>query len=76
MADVSNALLYEVLKSIQGRLDRVDLTMGEMKNELQAIRTHMTGLSQDIGNIYQTIGRHDDRLARIEKRLGLLDPAH
>ena len=36
----------------------------------------MTGLGQDISNIYQILGRHDDRLARIETRLGLLEPAH
>ncbi|MGQ2991958.1 hypothetical protein [Brevundimonas sp.] len=76
MADVTNDLLYEVLKSIQGRLDRMEMTMGEVKGELQAIRQHQLATSQEVGNIYVKLGRHDDQLNRIETRLGLLDPAH
>ena len=76
MADVTNDLLYEVLKSIQGRLDRMEMTMGEVKGELQAIRQHQLATSQEVGNIYLKLGRHDDQLNRIETRLGLLDPAH
>ena len=76
MAEVTNDLIYEVLKAVQQDVGGVKAEMREVKGELQAIRTHMTGLSQDIANIYRTIGRHDDRLARIETRLGLLDPAH
>lgn len=76
MADVTTDLLYEVLKSIQGRLDRMEMTMGEVKGELQAIRQHQLATSQEVGNIYVKLGRHDDQLNRIETRLGLLDPAH
>ena len=76
MADVTNDLLYEVLKSIHGRLDRMEMTMGEVKGELQAIRQHQLATSQEVGNIYVKLGRHDDQLNRIETRLGLLDPAH
>ena len=76
MADVTTDLLYEVLKSIQGRLDRMEMTMGEVKGELQAIRQHQLATSQEVGNIYLKLGRHDDQLNRIETRLGLLDPAH
>lgn len=76
MADVTNDLLYEVLKPIQGRLDRMEMTMGEVKGELQAIRQHQLATSQEVGNIYVKLGRHDDQLNRIETRLGLLDPAH
>lgn len=76
MAEVTNDLIHEVLKAVQQDVGGVKAEMREVKGELQAIRTHMTGLSQDIANIYQTIGRHDDRWARIETRLGLLDPAH
>lgn len=76
MADVTTDLLYEVLKSIQGRLDRMEMTMGEVKGELQAIRQHQLATSQEVGNIYVKLCRHDDQLNRIETRLGLLDPAH
>ncbi|MFC5345945.1 hypothetical protein ACETK8_16855 [Brevundimonas staleyi] len=76
MAEATNDLIYEVLKSIQARLDRMDMTMGEVKGELQAIRQHQLATSQEVGNIYVKLGRHDDQLNRIETRLGLLDPAH
>ena len=76
MAEVTNELIYEVLKSVQSRLDRMDGTLGEVKTELQAVRSHMVGVQQDVANIYSKLGDHDDRLARIETRLGLLEPAH
>lgn len=76
MAEVTNDLLYEVLRFMQHDLGSVKADIRDVKGELQAMRTHMTGLGQDISNIYNILGRHDDRLARIETRLGLLEPAH
>jgi predicted nuclease with TOPRIM domain len=71
MAEVTNELLYEVLKSIQSRLDRMDFKLDEVKQELQALRTHHVALQQDVHNIYGILARHDDRLDRIERRLDL-----
>lgn len=76
MAEVTKDAIYELLKSIQQDFVAVESGLRDVKGELQAMRTHMTGLGQDISNIYQVLGRHDDRLARIETRLGLLEPAH
>ena len=76
MAEVTNDLLYEVLRFMQHDLGSVKADIRDVKGELQTMRTHMTGLGQDISNIYNILGRHDDRLARIETRLGLLEPAH
>ena len=75
MAEVTRDAIYELLKSLQQELVAVESGLRDVKGELQAMRTHMTGLGQDISNIYQILGRHDDRLARIETRLGLLEPA-
>jgi hypothetical protein len=61
---------------MQHDLGSVKADIRDVKGELQAMRAHMTGLGQDISNIYNILGRHDDRLARIETRLGLLEPAH
>ena len=76
MAEVTNDLIYEVLRSMQHDLGSVKADTRDEKGELQAIRTHMTGLGQDISNICQIIGRHGERLGRIETHLGLLAPAH
>ena len=76
MSAITNELIYEVLKSMQSRLDGMDGTLVEVKTEIQAVRSHMVGVQQDVANIYSKLGDHDDRLARIETRLGLLEPAH
>lgn len=76
MVEITNELIYEVLKSMQTRLDRMNASLGEVKTELQAVRAHIAGMQHDISNIYTKLGDHDDRLERIETRLGLLEPAH
>lgn len=76
MAEVTNALMYEVLKSIQQQTQRMDLTLGEVKLELQAIRGHQLAMQQDISVIYSRLGSIELRVDRIERRLGLTEPAH
>ena len=76
MADITNELLYDVLKSMQTRLGRMDGKLDEVKLELQAIRGHQVAIQQDVANIYNRLGHLDDRVERVNVRLGLVDPAH
>jgi len=76
MAHVTNELMFEVLKSIQQQTQRMDLTLGEVKLELQAIRGHQLAIQQDISVIYSRLGSIEQRVDRIERRLGLMEPAH
>ena len=69
MADVTNELLFEVLKSIQEPLGKLDNKVDEVKLELPAIRTHQIAMQQDIHNIYATLTRHDTRLELTESPL-------
>ncbi|WP_426024918.1 hypothetical protein [Brevundimonas sp. TSRC1-1] len=46
MADVTNDLIYEVLKSMQTRLDRIDGNVAGVRGELQAMRLHLNGLTR------------------------------
>ena len=71
MAEVSNELIFEVLKQVQQRLDRVDNKVDELKSEMNAVRGHLISLQQDTHNIYAMLGRHDVHLERIERRLEL-----
>ena len=71
MAEVSNELIYEVLKQVQQRLDKVDHKVDELKSEMNAVRGHLISMQQDIHNIYGVMGRHDLRFERIERRLEL-----
>lgn len=71
MAELGNELMFEILRSIQDRLSKLDGKMDEVKGELTAIRTYIYAEPQDIGNIYGVLARQDARLDRIERRLEL-----
>jgi tetrahydromethanopterin S-methyltransferase subunit G len=73
MADVTNELMYELMKAMNDRLNKVDQRGDEIKAELQAIRGHMLATSQDVANIYSILGEHGRRLERIERRLELVE---
>jgi len=73
MAEVTNELLFEVLKQVQQPLDRMDYKLDEVKAELNALRGHQISMLQDIQNVYAILGRSDARLDRIERRLELSD---
>jgi uncharacterized coiled-coil DUF342 family protein len=82
MAEVSNDLLYEVLKAVQARKAGMDGKLDELKQEMQAFRTHLVGvrqeiigLHQEIAGIHSTLVRHEHRLDRIERRLELNEAA-
>jgi hypothetical protein len=71
MAEVTNELIYEVLKKLQAEVAGLKDVWVENTAALNAIRTHMIGQSQDIQNIYSVLARHD---ARIESRLEIVEP--
>ncbi len=80
MAEVTNELMYEVLKAVQVRLEQVDGKADESKRDMQALRTEMLGIRQELLGIHQELGgihatliRHETRLDRIEQRLELSD---
>lgn len=76
MTDVTNELMFEVLKAIQRELGLVRGDVSDLKQQMHAVRTHLTAIQQDTGNIYNRLGTLEDRVDRIETRLGLADPAH
>ena len=73
MAEVTNELIYEVLKAMQPRLSNIEGSVIEVKTELQAVRGHMLAIQTDIANLYAGQANGDVRLARIERRLELTD---
>ena len=76
MTGITNDLIYDVLKSLRSEMSEMKGDVRAAKGELQAIRGHISAIALDVSIIYQVAGRHDDRLERIESRLGLVDPAH
>jgi hypothetical protein len=75
MAEVTNELIYEILNAMQTSLRKVEDGLGEVKQELIAIRGTMVSMQQDINNIYGILARHEARLDRIERRLELRELA-
>lgn len=80
MAEVSNDLIYEVLKAMQTRLGTLDEGLREVRGELKGMRislqaqqVQMNAVQTDVGNLYEAFGALDSRLARIERRLDITD---
>lgn len=71
MAEVTNELMYELLKKLNARFDRVDASLAELRAETNSLRGTMIAIQQDIHNIYTSLSRHELRLDRIENRLEL-----
>ena len=75
MAEVTNELMFELLKRVHHDLGEVRQDIGEVKRELNVLRGHVVSIQADIHNIYGILGRHEDRLDRIERRLEIRELA-
>ncbi len=75
MAEVTNDLMYELLKRTHHDISQLRQDVSEVKREINVIRGHMIGIQSDIHNIYGILARHDERLDRIERRLELRELA-
>ena len=75
MTEVTNDLIYELLKKIHLRMDKLENGLGEVKHEIVAIRLQALSTQTDINNIYAVTARMDQRLDRIEQRLELRELA-
>ena len=75
MAAITNELMYELLKQIQLRLGSVEHGLREVKQELNAVRGVIVSMQSDLQNIYSILGRHDEPLDHIERRLELRELA-
>ncbi len=73
MAEITNELMYEVLKHIQEDVATLKEGQREHSAPLNAIRIHMVGMQQDIQNLYAAFIRHEPQLDRIERRLEITE---
>jgi hypothetical protein len=73
MTDITNELMYEILKQLQDRMSSFDRKLDEVKSEMQALRIDSVAVQQNIQNIYSMFVRHDPRLERIERRLNIAE---
>ena len=75
MTAVTNELMYELLKKMNGEMSLMKAAITDIKAELIKMRGTMVAMQGDIHNIYGILARHDERLDRIEQRLELRELA-
>jgi hypothetical protein len=73
MAEITNELMYDVLKALRAEVGELREGQREIRTELQAVRGHVAATQTDVGNIYSILARQDIRLDRIERRLDIVD---
>ncbi|NJO54637.1 MAG: hypothetical protein HC829_07170 [Bacteroidales bacterium] len=73
MAEVTNELIYDVLKRMQERLSNIESGVGDVRAEINALRVHSIAMQTDMSNIYARLGSLDARVERIERRLDIAD---
>ncbi|WP_371420056.1 hypothetical protein [Tardiphaga sp.] len=69
--NVTNELIYETLKQIQGKLVDHDQVYVRFEHELRAIKSHLAGLVQSDLNRDSDVAALLVRIERIERRLDL-----
>ena len=72
--DVTNELMYELLKSMNGRLGRMEERLDRIEGELRVLHSHVGGLVQSDLLHRSEVASLSLRVARIERRLDLHDP--
>lgn len=73
MGDVTNEVIFETLKSMQGPLARVDQAQQDLHKQLRGLMAQMHAKAAELASLYGRLGRLEDRVQRIERRLGLND---
>ncbi|MBK8082949.1 MAG: hypothetical protein IPK28_03425 [Devosia sp.] len=80
MAEVSNELIYGVLEAIQGRpaniedrLSAVEMRIDALAEQTRALTISHNATNTDVANLYRMFGTIDHRLARIERRLDIIE---
>lgn len=73
MAEITNDLIYEILKSIRQRLTNIENRVTDVNGQLVALRGHSSAIQSGVNSIYVTVAQPDIRVSHIECRLGVAD---
>ncbi|NLS05167.1 hypothetical protein HGP14_17620 [Rhizobium sp. P32RR-XVIII] len=75
MAEVTQDLMYELLKKLNQRFDKVDHAIGELRADNMTLRNQLHVLQGDVNNLRATFGHIEHHLDCIENRLELRELA-
>ena len=73
---VTNELLYDVLKKLQGGQAEIKATLSDIVAQLIRVREDINAVRSDDLRRERVQAQMDVRLERIENRLNLSDPHH
>lgn len=71
MAEITNELMYEVLKQIHGSVALLREDVHELKQRMTSVEHRLAQIHGDMANHSERMDRIEARLARVEKRLEL-----
>ncbi len=73
MADVTNGLIFEVMKQMQADMSEMKFDMRDLTLRMTVVEEHLGNSLIAISGVNSRIDRLTDRLDRIETRLNLAD---
>ncbi|MEM8826858.1 MAG: hypothetical protein AAGD40_08055 [Pseudomonadota bacterium] len=75
MADVTNEMIFEILKKVQSDVAALKREQSSQSLRMLAIEEHQNGMMTSIYGVQSDLREIKERASRIEDRLGLAEDA-
>jgi predicted nucleic acid-binding Zn-ribbon protein len=76
MVDAPDNVIFEYLRRLDTKLDRVIEDIGDLKIRMTAVEERIVQVELSIAEVNRPIDRVEARLDRIERRLDLVESPH
>jgi hypothetical protein len=73
MVEEINSLVVDHLKRIRGRLSSIGVDLGDLKTRVSSLAQYQGQVLTLLGGLNQRMDRFDEWMARIERRLDLVE---
>ncbi len=73
MTEETENLVLEHLRHIRGTLEIMAADISDLKLRMSTVEEHLGSLQVQLAGVNRRMDRFDERLTRVERRLGLLD---
>jgi predicted nucleic acid-binding Zn-ribbon protein len=73
MTEETENLVLELLRHMRSSLEALAADMSDVKLRLTALEEHLASQQMQLVGLNRRMDRFDERLARVERRLGLID---